>query len=204
MFRAALRRQARRDAPALVQGANTLRAIVPSDYEAWAETASSCEAYLRRMQPRWPEGHLTASAYRARQRLFDEDRLTGRGHAWHIWADKPDRLVGAIRLSGIERGGARTGRLGYWIAEREAGRGYATSAVEAACAYAFGTLRLARVEAAHMPENVASARVLAKAGFSREGLARSYVQIDGTRRDHVLLARLATDPAPLASNAEAR
>jgi ribosomal-protein-alanine N-acetyltransferase len=61
---------------------------------------------------------------------------------------------------------------------------------------AFYRLGLERIEAACLPENAASIRVLEKAGFHREGYARGYLSIAGTRRDHLLFARLKSDPNP--------
>ncbi len=62
--------------------------------------------------------------------------------------------------------------------------------------FAFGTLRLHRVEAACIPVNAASIRLLEKTGFTREGFARQYLCINGVWQDHLLFARLGDDPAP--------
>ena len=59
---------------------------------------------------------------------------------------------------------------------------------------AFDVLRLHRVEAACIPTNLASVRLLEKTGFRREGYARSYLCINGTWQDHLLYARLQNDP----------
>ena len=170
-----------------------LRAPTRADHEGWLDATRSAEATLRTWQPRWPDDHLSRAAYRRRLALFDAERATGTGYAFHIWSDVAgagERIEGAIRLSPVRGGAASSGRLGYWVADRAAGRGLATRAVEAVAAFAFERLRLARVEAAYVPGNAASARILEKAGFAREGLARAYVEIGGVRRDHVLTARL--------------
>ena len=56
--------------------------------------------------------------------------------------------------------------------------------------FAFGSLRLHRLEAACIPSNAASIRLLEKAGFVREGYAREYLCINGLWQDHLLFARL--------------
>ena len=61
--------------------------------------------------------------------------------------------------------------------------------------FAFGTLRLHRVEAACIPTNVPSIRLLERCGFSREGYARQYLCINGIWQDHLLFARLKDEPA---------
>jgi [ribosomal protein S5]-alanine N-acetyltransferase len=75
-------------------------------------------------------------------------------------------------------------------------KGYMTAAVSALLPFAFATLRLHRVEAACIPSNAASIRLLEKTGFRREGYARQYLCIDGIWQDHLLFARLRDDPHP--------
>ena len=59
--------------------------------------------------------------------------------------------------------------------------------------HAFDTMRLHRIEAACIPGNTRSIRVLEKAGFTREGLLRSYLKINGGWQDHYLYALIADD-----------
>jgi ribosomal-protein-alanine N-acetyltransferase len=83
--------------------------------------------------------------------------------------------------------------VGYWIGEPFAGNGYATAALEAVLSFAFDRLGLHRVEAACVPENMASQSVLMKQNFELEGRARSYLRINGVWRDHLLFARVSPD-----------
>jgi ribosomal-protein-alanine N-acetyltransferase len=73
-------------------------------------------------------------------------------------------------------------------------KGYMTAAVRAVIPFAFETLRLHRIEAACIPANLASIRLLDKTGFKREGFARQYLCIDGVWQDHLLYSRLKDDP----------
>ncbi|TIM75611.1 MAG: GNAT family N-acetyltransferase, partial [Mesorhizobium sp.] len=77
---------------------------------------------------------------------------------------------------------------------RYSGRGLMTDAVKVVTRFAFDTLRLHRIEAACIPDNARSIRVLEKAGFRREGLLRSYLRINGIWQDHYLYARIEDDP----------
>jgi len=72
--------------------------------------------------------------------------------------------------------------------------GHMTGAVRAVLPFAFATLRLHRVEAACIPTNTPSIRLLERCGFSREGYARQYLCINGIWQDHLLFARLRDDP----------
>ena len=113
-----------------------------------------------------------------------------------IFRNADDALVGGLTLANIRRGVAQAGSLGYWMGAPYARQGYMTAAVRALIPFAFGTLRLHRLEAACIPTNAASIRLLEKTGFVREGYAREYLCINGIWQDHLLYARLKDDPAP--------
>ena len=93
-------------------------------------------------------------------------------------------------LDGIERGPVQSCHLGYWVDEEHNGRGLATAAVADMLGVAFGELELHRVQAATLPHNAASQRVLERNGFERIGLARGYLRIAGRWQDHVLFQRI--------------
>lgn len=81
--------------------------------------------------------------------------------------------------------------IGYWCAEHARGRGIVTRALRRLCQHAFDDLALQRLWVITDPDNAASQRVVAKAGFQREGVMRSHVQHpDGRRRDSVLFSLL--------------
>ncbi|WP_183256190.1 GNAT family N-acetyltransferase [Brevundimonas basaltis] len=164
----------------------TLRSPRASDYEAWAAQRQASQAYLRPWEPTWPEDDLTRAAFKRRLSIYA--RETDAGNAWpfFIFADSDQALVGAITLSNVRRGVAEAGTLGYWIGQTRAGQGHATAAVRALVGHAFDELKLHRVEAACVPANLASRRVLEKSGFVLEGQARAYLKINGAWADHLL------------------
>lgn len=112
---------------------------------------------------------------------------------WVFEADRPDVVVGRVSLSGVWRSAYHGAYLGYWVDGDCNGRGFATEAVAAVLAFAFGPLGLHRVQAAIMPNNLASLRVIEKLGFRREGFAQRYLQIAGKWEDHVLFAMLSDE-----------
>jgi [ribosomal protein S5]-alanine N-acetyltransferase len=91
------------------------------------------------------------------------------------------RLVGTVSLV-LERDPPR-GDLGYWIGVDDWNRGYATEAVRAVIAYGFHVLHLPRIEAMCFTGNIASARVLEKAGLLFEELREAHVLKDGVPHD---------------------
>ena len=83
--------------------------------------------------------------------------------------------------------------IGYWVIPRARGRGLATSAVRLVSSWALSDAGMARVEAWVEPENVSSQRVLASAGFVREGVLRSFLSYEGGRADAVVFSRTPED-----------
>ena len=102
-------------------------------------------------------------------------------------------LLGGLTLGLVRRGVAQACTLGYWMGERHAGKGHMTEAVRGALRFAFSDLALHRVEAACLPNNLASRRLLERVGFQREGEARAYLRINGVWADHFLYGVLSSD-----------
>ena len=103
-----------------------------------------------------------------------------------LTTEEKDTLLGGVNLREIRRGVAQTGALGYWIGARHARNGYTLGAVKQMIRFGFDRLGLHRLEAACLPENEPSRRLLFAAGFTQEGHARGYLKIDGRWRDHLL------------------
>lgn len=101
----------------------------------------------------------------------------------------PSRLVGKIALNGIMRGAMHGAYLGYWMDVDHQGTGLCTEGIQAVLDFAFGPAELHRVQAAIMPHNPRSLRVIEKLGFRREGHAERYLQIAGNWEDHIIFAR---------------
>ena len=93
----------------------------------------------------------------------------------------------------IRFGPAQKASIGYWIGEPYARLGYMREAIEAVVHHAFAKMELSRIEAACLPTNNASRRLLEKTGFKYEGVAQSYLQIHGKWQNHVLYANLRSD-----------
>jgi [ribosomal protein S5]-alanine N-acetyltransferase len=104
-----------------------------------------------------------------------------------------DELIGTIGLYRILRGPLQSAIVGYSLSKDHNGKGYATEALKLVLKYAFSKLILHRIEAGVMPHNVGSIRVLEKAGFEKEGISKSNVNINGKWEDHQLLAIINPD-----------
>jgi len=171
----------------------TLRAPLHSDYRQWAALRRESAEFLKPWEPTWSPTHLTRKSFT--NRVYWAQRSISNGSAVPLFLIRRDdnALLGAITLDSIRRGPAQAGTCGYWIGQPFARAGYMREALTAMVHYAFTTLDLSRVESACLPENVASRGVLEKCGYKYEGVAQSYLQIDGRWRTHVLYANLHGD-----------
>ena len=95
--------------------------------------------------------------------------------------------IGYVPGHDVERFSAE---IGYWLGEAYWGRGIVTEALVLTTEYAFGRLNLLRLFALPFADNVASARVLDKAGYIREGLLRASSVKYGRPKDQLLYARV--------------
>jgi ribosomal-protein-alanine N-acetyltransferase len=168
----------------------TLRVPQMTDFEEWAGLREASRDFLTPWEPTWPDDDLTRSAFRRRLRRYAEDLRADQGYAFLIARYSDGALVGGLTLANIRRGVAQAGSVGYWMGRPFARQGYMTAAVRAVISFAFTGLKLHRLEAACIPSNAGSVRLLEKTGFAREGYAREYLCINGTWQDHLLYARL--------------
>lgn len=104
-----------------------------------------------------------------------------------------DRVVGFARIAFA---GVQAGKLGYAVASRDWGRGYATDAARCLTSYAFAELGLHRVSAAIGPSNLASIALVERLGFQKEGVLRDHVYTNGGWRDSVLYSVLENEWRP--------
>lgn len=110
----------------------------------------------------------------------------------HVILDAGGQIAGRINLNNVVRGAFQSCSAGYWVSQSANGRGLATAALGEMTGLAFGAFGLHRVEAATLPHNAASQRVLERNGFARIGIAPEYLSIAGRWQDHLLFQRIAT------------
>ena len=169
----------------------TLRTPQMTDHAEWSALREASREFLKPWEPTWPADDLTRSAFRRRIRRYSEDLRTDQGYAFLIARNSDGVLVGGLTLANIRRGVAQAASVGYWMGLPFVRRGYMTAAVRAVIPFVFTSLRLHRLEAACIPTNAGSIRLLENTGFLREGYAREYLCINGIWQDHLLYARLA-------------
>jgi len=171
----------------------TLRLPQHSDFGAWVELRSGSAGFLQPWEPTWAADHLSRKGFT--NRVYWAQRAAAQETALPLFLFRraDGALVGAITLDNIRRGPAQAGTTGYWVGEPFARQGFMREALQAVVHHAFHSLDLSRIEAGCLPENHASRGVLEKSGFKYEGVAQSYLQINGRWRNHVLYANLRSD-----------
>ena len=171
----------------------TLRLPVHGDWRAWAELRESSAEFLTPWEPVWSADHLSRRSFTNRVYWAQRAEAQGTAVPFLLIRRQDQQLLGAITLDNIRRGPAQCGTIGYWVGEPFSRRGYMREAILSVVHHAFAALDLSRVEAACLPENAASRGVLEKTGFKYEGVAQSYLQINGRWRNHVLYSALRAD-----------
>ena len=185
------------DSLPLIEGKGVhLRVPRLTDHDAWSRLREQSRTFLAPWEPTWPEDDLTRAAFRRRLQRYIRDQQADLGYAFLIFRSSDSAIVGGATLNNVRRGVAQAASLGYWMGEPFARQGYMTAALAALIPFAHGALQLKRIEAACLPHNAGSVRLLEKLKFTHEGHARQFLCIAGEWQDHLLFARLAGDPLP--------
>ena len=164
--------------------------FTPADAKALAKLLFDNKYYWSTHEPLHQDEFYTEETQY--QKIMESLHLlqANREFSFGIYDQSSKKLIGHISLYSIKRLPYASGFIGYSIDKNFIGRGIATEAVQIVLQFAFQTLNLHRVEAYVSPKNNASIRVLEKAGFSKEGLLRELLFINGVWVDHYMYAIL--------------
>ncbi|MCM2477793.1 GNAT family N-acetyltransferase [Rhizobium sp. CG5] len=182
------------DKPEIGDDRHFLRLPRNSDYRQWYRLRSESRQFLQPWEPTWRADELTEGAFRTRVNRNAQEYSCGLAVPLLLFRRDDEVLLGGLTIGLIRRGASQCCMIGYWMGERFAGQGHMFAALQLAIPYMFRELELHRIEAACIPDNEKSIRLLERAGFQREGLLRDYLNINGQWRDHALFSRLA-DPS---------
>ncbi|WID95585.1 GNAT family protein [Bosea vestrisii] len=171
-----------------------MRAPLAGDYSAWASLRMQSRDFLTPWEPVWSEDDLTRTSFRLRVKRAAREIASDEAYSLFILDSHSETLLGGLTIGLVRRGVAQACTLGYWMGQRHAGKGHMTEAVRGALDFAFSELALHRVEAACLPNNEPSRRLLERVGFTREGEARGYLRINGVWADHLLYGLLSSEP----------
>ncbi|MET0405463.1 MAG: GNAT family N-acetyltransferase [Cystobacter sp.] len=153
--------------------------------------------HLGAVSPARPDNFFTITWWRSRLAQDAEDWRRGIALRLFLLAREHSPtsgpVLGSVSLNDIRRGPLQCSELGFGLDARQQRQGLMGEAVRAVCHHAFGSLRLHRIQANHLPDNHRSASVLRRVGFRVEGTARESVLIEGRWRDHVVTSLVASE-----------
>ena len=159
----------------------------------WQKLRMSSKKFLVPWEPSWDASSCTRRAF---LRYFKNSNYLAnvdRAYSFLIFKSDDKALLGGINVGNVRRGVAQSASLGYWIGLQYARNGYMKEALNLLIPSLFIDLRLNRIEAATLEDNVASRNLLKKIGFKKEGVLRKYLKINGIWRDHILYGLLEND-----------
>jgi ribosomal-protein-alanine N-acetyltransferase len=171
--------------PTLADGPVVIRPIRLRDARVLEQELATNRGWLRQWEATNPSGPLSFDT-RASIRSLLASARSGSGVPFAIEYD--GSFAGQLNVSSISYGSLSSATIGYWVAERFAGRNVTPTAVALATDHVFFSLGLHRMEICIRPENEPSLRVVQKLGFRYEGLRRRYIHINGDWRDHFCFA----------------
>jgi ribosomal-protein-alanine N-acetyltransferase len=203
MTRSVFRFLSRQPEPVEIASAtHRLRLPKMSDYRQWYALRSESRAFLEPWEPVWRAEDMTESAFRTRVVRNEQEFSSGQAVPLFILSRADNQLLGGLTIGYIRRGASQCCMIGYWMGERFAGKGHMAEAVKLVVPYIFSSLQLHRIEAACIPGNHRSIRLLEKAGFQREGYLRKYLKINGEWQDHLMFSLLPQDSFPTKNSSD--
>ena len=159
----------------------------------WQKLRLSSKSFL---SPWEPSRDASSCSRRAFMRYLKNSSYLAnidRSYSFLIFKEEDKDLIGGVNVFNIRRGVSQSASLGYWIGKRLAKKGYMSEALEILLPSLFIDLRLNRIEAATLKNNIASRSLLEKSGFLKEGICRSYLKINGKWQDHILYSLLSEE-----------
>lgn len=112
---------------------------------------------------------------------------------WVFKKENPKQIIGTVSLQNIRRDFFQSCEIGYKFDKRNRKHGYAKESVTQCIKIAFEEIKLHRIEAYTLPDNMASRKLLEGLGFAWEGTKRQSAKLHGVWRDHEVYALLAEE-----------
>ena len=170
-----------------------LRPAKRRDAIKWQKLRLSSKNFLSPWEPSWDASSCSRRAFMRYLKNSSYLANIDRSYSFLIFKEEDKDLIGGVNVFNVRRGVSQSASLGYWIGKRFSRKGYMYEALEILLPSLFLDLRLNRIEAATLKNNVASRGLLEKIWFLKEGICRSYLKINGKWQDHVLYSLLEED-----------
>ena len=165
-----------------------LRQLKLSDAENLLQLLVENKEFFEPFSPNRSSNYYSLEKQKELIKAWEQKSKENIKYQFGIFLKKNQKLLGTISLFQIIRGPLQSALIGYYLDQKNNGNGYTTEAVNLVIDYAFRTLSLHRIEAGVMPHNIGSIRVLEKAGFHKEGIAKQNIKINDRWENHQVLA----------------
>ncbi|MEY8764522.1 MULTISPECIES: GNAT family N-acetyltransferase [Clostridium] len=166
----------------------TLSILTPENAASVLNYYIKNRTYLSEFEPEREESFYTLEVQKRNLIESYKQFLSGRSANFGIFKDR--KFIGKVQISNIMLGVFKSAFVGYSIDEEEQGRGYMKEALSLVLEYAFDELKLHRIEASTLVDNLRSQRVLKRCGFKKLGLNEKYLFINGKWRDHITFYKI--------------
>ncbi|MEC1748900.1 GNAT family N-acetyltransferase [Bacillus mojavensis] len=139
------------------------------------------------------DDYYTIEGQRKRIEQYQQRLENDQEYHFGIFTNTDHTLIGTVSLFQMIRGALQCAFIGYFLDKAHNGKGLMTEAVRLVVDYAFHELKFIALKPVSCLAILGSMRVLEKAGFHKEGIARKNVRINGKWEDHQVLAILNPD-----------
>ncbi len=163
-----------------------IRRLKFTDTRSMLELRVRNREFFQLFEPIAPDAHYTLAG---QQELMDQVQKNWDNRSQYvlgIFLSTPNQLIGRVSLSNVVRGAWQSCTIGYFLDASFNGLGLMTEALRQTVHFAFEEAALHRIQAAVMPRNRGSSRVLEKVGFRYDGFSEYYLNINGVWEHHNL------------------
>ena len=163
-----------------------LRLPLLSDYKSWVILRRKSEDFLNKWEPEKDPNYYSKTNFNQRVKWAKKNFNSKKVIHLFIFLRSNNHLVGGITLDNIRYGPFQSATLGYWLGEEFSKQGIMTESLISLIRYANKDLGISRIEAATLPNNFASRKLLEKCNFKYEGVGQYFLQIKGKWNTHFI------------------
>lgn len=163
------------------------------DWKAWVHLRQESYSFLQKWEPYWNLNQCNKSNYMRQLKLQRTKAAYDQAYSFLCFQKDNKNLLGGINISNIQRGVMQTCNIGYWLGEKNTGKGYMEESIKAIIPYIYEQLKIHRIQAFTLEDNIASRKLIEKVNFTKEGTLREAMKINNEWKDHVIYSLLLTD-----------
>ena len=163
------------------------------DWRAWVNLRKESHKFLQKWEPYWDIKQCNKSGYMRQLKTQRTKAAYDQAYSFLCFKKDSKVLLGGLNISNIQRGVIQTCNIGYWLGEKNIGNGYMEESIKAIIPYIYEQLKIHRIQAFTLENNIASRKLIEKVNFKKEGVLREAMKINNEWRDHVIYSLLLDD-----------